>query len=365
MMNSLASERLSALPLPLLRLTNLAASTALVVLACAIYQGSPFNALQLVRLYGPPSLLFSGSHFLLAAACVYVALLALYYLSERAPRPSKSLRFFQVAWAFLRAPTATWRLGLAPDQRLALLTTLLKGFFGPMMVMSLMDFCMGAWINVLAIQATGALSAHFTQLFNRHGFWLAMQLILFVDVLVFTVGYLVESPRLGNEIRSVDATCLGWAVAMVCYPPFNQVTVAVLGSYKSEFPTYADPTVHLVMNLLLLLLMALYASASVALGLKASNLTYRGIVARGPYALVRHPAYTCKNMAWWIGSAPLVAAAFSQSLWLGLQALGSVLGWTLIYWMRALTEEDHLRRVDGAYALYAQRVRHRFLPGLL
>ncbi len=362
-MNSLSSERLSALPA--LRVVNLTASAALVVLACAIYRSSPFNAVQLVQLYGPPSFQFSGDRFLLAAASVYVALLALYYLAEPTPRVSKSLCFFQVVWSFLRAPAAIWRQGLSHGQRLAVLTTLLKGFFGPMMVVSLMDFCMGAWVNALAILATGGLWGHFGQVFNRHGFWFAMQLILFVDVLVFTVGYLVESPRLGNEIRSVDPTWLGWAVAMVCYPPFNQVTVAVLGSYKSEFPKYDDPTVHLVMNLLLLLLMALYASASVALGLKASNLTYRGMVKRGPYAVVRHPAYTCKNMAWWIGSAPLVAAAFGQSFWLGLQALGSVLGWTLIYAMRALTEEDHLRRVDGEYALYAQQVRYRFLPGLL
>ncbi|OGB30329.1 MAG: hypothetical protein A3F78_09390 [Burkholderiales bacterium RIFCSPLOWO2_12_FULL_61_40] len=362
-MNSVAFARWPALPA--LRVMNLAASAALVALACAIYLGSPYNTVQLTQLYGPPSMLFRGDHFLQAAALVYAVLLALYYLAERSPRPSKSLRFFQVAWAFLRAPAATWRQGLTSEQRLAVLATLLKGFFGPMMVVSLMDFCMGAWVHALAILATGGLWAHFGQVFNRHGFWFAMQLILFVDVLVFTVGYLVESPRLGNEIRSVDPTWLGWAVAMVCYPPFNQVTVAILGSYKSEFPTYDNPTVHLVMNLLLLLLMALYASASVALGLKASNLTYRGIVARGPYAVVRHPAYTCKNMAWWIGSAPLVAAAFGQSLWLGLQALGSVLGWTLIYTMRALTEEDHLRRVDGDYALYAQRVRYRFLPGLL
>lgn len=362
-MNSLASGRLLALPT--LRVMNLAASAALVVLACSIYRSSPFNAGQLTQLYGPPSIQFSGNHFLVAAASVYITLLALYYLAEHNPRPSKSLRFFQVLWAFLRAPTATWRQGLSPEQRLAVLTTLLKGFFGPMMVVSLMDFCMGAWVNALAIMATGGLWEHFRWVFNRHGFWFAMQIILFVDVLVFTVGYLVESPRLGNEIRSVDPTLLGWTVAIICYPPFNQVTVAILGSYKSEFPKYDDPTVHLVMNLLLLLLMALYASASVALGLKASNLTYRGIVMRGPYAVVRHPAYTCKNMAWWIGSAPLVAAAFGQSLWLGFQALGSVLGWTLIYTMRALTEEDHLRRVDGEYALYARQVRYRFLPGLL
>ena len=52
-------------------------------------------------------------------------------------------------------------------------------------------------------------------------------------------------------------------------------------------------------------------------------------------------------------------------LFRSLLALASVLGWTLLYVLRALTEEDHLRRVDGAYAAYAQRVRYRFVPGIV
>ncbi|MCK7492814.1 MAG: hypothetical protein MZW92_15765 [Comamonadaceae bacterium] len=75
----------------------------------------------------------------------------------------------------------------------------------------------------------------------------------------------------------------------------------ILGAPVSDFHQFDDPTLH-GLNVLLLVLMAIYASASVALGLKAGNLTHRGIVARGPYAFIRHPAYTCKNMAWWIGT---------------------------------------------------------------
>ena len=32
--------------------------------------------------------------------------------------------------------------------------------------------------------------------------------------------------------------------------------------------------------------------------------------------------------------------------------------------LRALTEEDHLRRVDGEYAASAAKVRYRFIPGV-
>jgi protein-S-isoprenylcysteine O-methyltransferase Ste14 len=54
-----------------------------------------------------------------------------------------------------------------------------------------------------------------------------------------------------------------------------------------------------------------------------------------------------------------------MSVWAGISALASVVGWTMIYVLRALTEEDHLKRVDGEYAAYAQQVRYRFIPGVV
>jgi hypothetical protein len=351
----------SAFPL---RLRNLLAAASAVAIGCGVYAFVPYNREQMDRLYGNEVFSFRGDQFLAAAATFYIALLCVYYLAEARPGASKSLRFFRLLGTFVRSPAATWRTGLAPEDRLALLTTLLKAFFGPLMVVMLMRFTVGALTNGSAILASAGGEASFMEIFNRHGFWFVIQIILFVDVAVFTVGYLVETRRLGNEIRSVDPTLLGWAAALMCYPPFNTLTGKILGSNVSDFPRFDDPTTHLVLNLALLTLMAVYASASVALGLKASNLTHRGIVSRGPYALVRHPAYACKNMAWWIGSIPLVSAAFSQSLFAGVSAVASVIAWTMLYVLRALTEEDHLRRVDGDYAAYAARVRFRFIPGV-
>jgi protein-S-isoprenylcysteine O-methyltransferase Ste14 len=80
--------------------------------------------------------------------------------------------------------------------------------------------------------------------------------------------------------------------------------------------------------------------------------------------VIRHPAYICKNAAWWIGSIPLIAAAFDQSWFEGVKAAGSMAAWSGVYALRALTEEDHLRSVDGEYAAYASRVRYRFIPGV-
>jgi len=362
-------DRVSATPgaadLLTLRLKNAGASIILTALACAIYGYAPHNEKQMTELFGSVGYSFIGSEFLVRAALGYMALLLVYFLVERNPGISKSLLCLRVAGRFVQAPSAVWRAGLSRPERIAVLTTLLKGFFGPMMVMSLMVFFMAALANGLAIARSGVVVTGFLTVFDRYGYWFLIQLILFVDVSIFTVGYLVELPSLRNEIRSVDPTLLGWTAALICYPPFNTVSGAILGSPVSDFPRFDDPTTHLSLNLALLTLMAIYASASVALGFKASNLTHRGVVARGPYAVIRHPAYVSKNLAWWIGSVPLVTEAFHQSMFGGLQAVASVAGWSMIYILRALTEEDHLRSVDDEYAAYATKVRYRFIPGVI
>jgi protein-S-isoprenylcysteine O-methyltransferase Ste14 len=61
----------------------------------------------------------------------------------------------------------------------------------------------------------------------------------------------------------------------------------------------------------------------------------------------------------------VVSAAFTLSWLAGMQAVASVIGWSLLYVLRALTEEDHLRRVDSEYDAYAAKVRFRFLPGVI
>jgi protein-S-isoprenylcysteine O-methyltransferase Ste14 len=348
------------------RLKNLIASVGVVVLALAFHHISPQNRKFLARLYGSEGWSFTGEAFLRSAALFYCVLLALYFLTERDPRVSKSLRFWQLSKGFLRSPIKALRSPFSKEDRVAVLATLLKGLFGPLMTMALMTATMGFVTNILAVVDVSAWQVPFRELFDTRVFWLAFQVIVMVDVLVFTVGYLVELPSLGNRIRSVDPTLLGWAAALICYAPFNIVVGTFLGPpVPSEFPRFENSTLHFTLNFTLLGLMAVYSWASVALGFKASNLTHRGVVGHGPYRFVRHPAYACKNMAWWIGAIPVVTLAFQRSQWDGIEALASVVGWSMLYVLRAVTEEDHLRSVDGEYAVYAAKVRWRFIPGLI
>jgi protein-S-isoprenylcysteine O-methyltransferase Ste14 len=103
----------------------------------------------------------------------------------------------------------------------------------------------------------------------------------------------------------------------------------------------------------------------VCFGLRFSNLTHRGIISRGPYAIVRHPAYAAKNFSWWCVMLPSVLWEIwtQRSAAPLLQVVGMVL-MSGIYFCRAITEERHLSR-DQEYRNYMKKVPYRFIPGVL
>ena len=247
-------------------------------------------------------------------------------------------------------------------EKTALLAWIVKLFFVPLMVTWLTQHIFTTINNFQSLIANSHLfQENFLLFFNAHFFWTAFNMILFVDVLFFTLGYLIEIPKLKNTIRSVEPTIIGWLVVILCYPPFNSYTGNFISWYSTDFPAFWNPYVHVALNVSLLLLMWIYAWASFSLGLKASNLTNRGIVCRGPYKYVRHPAYICKNTAWMIGWIPMILVA----LWDPSLSLMSVLlwlfGWAFIYYMRAMTEENHLS-LDPDYIAYKQQVPYKFIP---
>ena len=196
------------------------------------------------------------------------------------------------------------RIAPSPAARLATLALLLKFFFAPLMI----NWCLNHLADMAGAVVQLIDGVHGGQrgraLFDASLYWALFQCILFADTLLFTLGYIVEVPALRNRIRSVDPTFFGWFVCLACYPPFNDFTTHLFAWQSSDFPYFENDYLHLTANVVLLVAMAIYSWASIALGFKASNLTNRGIVSRGPYAVVRHPAYAAKNFAWWIGSLP-------------------------------------------------------------
>lgn len=185
---------------------------------------------------------------------------------------------------------------------------------------------------------------------------LPVDMILFVDVSFFLIGYLFEFKG-KSEIRSVEPTAFGWFVTLLCYPPFNGVVANYLPftipNVSFFFGSQLATDVFLALAAILYLI---YGLATVALNLKSSNLTNRGIVSWGPYSVIRHPAYTCKNLAWVTLSIPALATG-------NIGAFITVAVWVTIYGLRALTEERHLLQ-DPDYVDYCKKVPYRFIPGV-
>ncbi len=237
-------------------------------------------------------------------------------------------------------------------EKRALLFSIVKFYFIPMML----NFLISNYDSFRqGIDGLGPVSQLFTiNNFNFLIYPMLFSLFLVTDTGFFAFGYIFESSRLKNSLRSVEPTILGWLVLLLCYPPFNSLVGNYVPWHANDYASFASPTATFWLRLGGLLLMGFYASASVALGPKASNLTNRGIVDYGPYRLVRHPAYISKNLAWWISLLPV----------LSLPAIGGMLVWSFIYFMRAITEERHLS-ADPDYVVYCKKVRYRFIPGLI
>ena len=187
---------------------------------------------------------------------------------------------------------------------------------------------------------------------------LALFALLFViDVQIGTVGYLVTLRPLDAHIRSGNPLLGGWLAALICYPP---LVFAFMGSggilaYEVDTPGWAHwlqghTAVLWLWMAGLVFLTAVYAWATVAFGIRFSNLTYRGVLTGGPYKYTRHPAYLSKNLFWWLTTLPfLVSSGDPVQAIRNTVFLGTV---SAIYYWRARTEEAHLLAEDSKYRAY-------------
>jgi protein-S-isoprenylcysteine O-methyltransferase Ste14 len=167
-----------------------------------------------------------------------------------------------------------------------------------------------------------------------------------LDLAFAVVGYLFASAR---TFFSVQPLGLGWVVCLVCYPPFVfqfRDAAGVLGIETNWPQRLPEPLLAVPM----LLLLALYFSATIAFGIRFSNLGYRGVITTGPYKWMKHPAYFCHAAFAWM------TVVFFVPLSIASVSAASVL--TVIYWLRSVTEEWHLRQYPD-YVAYCDFIAER------
>ncbi len=186
--------------------------------------------------------------------------------------------------------------------------------------------------------------------------------IYLVDLLFASVGYIFTLRLTNAHIRSSEPTFFGWVVAIICYPPFwtmlffNQYfDYDRDGNFIAQLNEY--PAITIVTGVVILLLITIYSLATVSLGCRFSNLTYRGLVTNGPYRWCKHPAYVAKNISWWLIALPFVTYLPTGETLRNCLLLAAI---NLLYYLRARTEERHLSNYPE-YVAYAEAMNERSL----
>ncbi|MDX5360119.1 MAG: isoprenylcysteine carboxyl methyltransferase [Alphaproteobacteria bacterium] len=231
---------------------------------------------------------------------------------------------------------------------------LVKGFFLPLMLSFYandLQWFLDVWWSrdVFALFQPGAGVAEWMAFYE----WLYRSMFM-VDVAFATVGYLLTLRLFDAQIRSTEPTLLGWLVCLACYPPFWGVVSGQYLAYDADNLSWGawfwnHEWIRLAWSLMILACLGVYAWATVQFGIRFSNLTHRGVLTNGPFRWTKHPAYISKNISWWLLAVPFLSAEGPmEALRLSLLLAGV----NLIYYLRARTEERHLRR-DPVYVAYA------------
>lgn len=221
----------------------------------------------------------------------------------------------------------------------------IKAFFLAFMV----SIVPGNWANVILGDPI-ALMGDTVALAN----WL-IGVMFMLDVTFATVGYVLTLKPLDAHIRSPQPFAAGWMAALICYPPFILMGDGGpldyhMGTADWDYWLAGSPALLQLWGAALVALTAVYAWATIAFGIRFSNLTHRGILTHGPYAWTKHPAYLSKNLFWWLSSLPFLATTNNPvDMIRNTVTLAAVTG---VYYWRARTEERHLG-LDPAYRAYA------------
>lgn len=254
----------------------------------------------------------------------------------------------------------TVKIDISQEERVTALFFLVKLFYLPVML----NFAFGNFELVIQDIRNISSGDMTNEQWIRCIYFTLFNLVFLVDTIFFTFGYMFEAKFLKNKVKSVEPTLLGWLVTLACYPPLIQMTILYLPWGSSDYSDFGNVYLTMVMAVIALGCAAIYLWATLSLGTRCSNLTNRGIVSTGAYGIVRHPAYASKNLLWFVMAIPIIGFNLWNLTAINWLALLSVVGWMIIYFLRAITEEHHLMQ-DPDYREYCNKVRYRFIPGII
>ncbi len=258
----------------------------------------------------------------------------------------------------------------AIEDKRAALGFAVKFFFCPVMTVFFIDN-FGTLVNQMDYLTAGFIR-HFQngtyswELAGKDFGNISTTLIFTLDVGLAWVGYVVSSRWLDNMTISAEPTWLGWISCLISYPPFRIMGGWFLtGPGEKLYQNLPFPPLVGIFGGMMIISIFVYMLPTIWFGVRFSNLTHRGIIRKGPFAIVRHPAYAAKNFAWWCVGLPVALyVMFTSSFSMGVFYILGLVFASSIYYVRALTEERHLS-MDPDYVEYCQHVRYRFIPKVI
>lgn len=176
-------------------------------------------------------------------------------------------------------------------------------------------------------------------------------------------GYIFASRLIGTELKKVDRTWFGWAINLSCYPPINaalfgawiryipapETASVYAGTPAWAFHTAGSPAFLLIIATLIIIFAIIHLWGEAIVGIRAANMSMRGIVTTGPFAFTRHPIYVSKCFQWACLYFPVLnAVGIVNPIQSGILFLLVC----AIYAGRALGEE-RLLATDPNYVKYA------------
>ena len=316
-------------------------------------------------------------YYYVYAAYLVICPLVIFPFRPRSLWASKNIRIVGYVWRVARSlfhPAAGHNsrdLKPSYEEKHALMFLLIKIIYAPWMISSFLNEYHAAvpivqhyeqWVR---LPLPYRLDAVYELVY--HG-------VFVLDSAVFALGYHWESGLLKNKLRYAETNLFHLLVCLACYGPFNLATGQLFGtSNQSVLILWRGDIMHpatWVLRGLGVFFLLLLLSSSLSMCTRASNLTNRGIVDWGPYAIVRHPGYFAKNMFWLLTLIPLFVPnkadpAFTWSAYrlFCARLIWGFVGWGTLYFLRAITEERLLMR-DPDYVAYCKKVRYRFIPGV-
>ena len=244
-----------------------------------------------------------------------------------------------------------WREVRAAPLKLHLTGWFIKGFFLPIMFAAL-----NVYVDKLLDPPLMTPTTSFAD-WHEYG----LNFLYSLDVVFGVLGYLLTLRWLDSHIRSTDPSFAGWIVCLICYSPLSFLGFNLVeeddDAYSWNHWLALFPSAYYIIGTVTLLLVLVYALATIAFGYRISNLTYRGVITSGPYRYCRHPAYLCKILSWWLLTLPFLSA---EGSWVAARNTLYLMLISGIYYLRAKTEERHLLQFPE-YAAYSNWVKNQGL----